>query len=190
MLCSHSLSLMIQKSTCHEHNAVNNQNTTRTHLDATGIGAVACGRHGCFYPHAVVNFQKGEGSVFYSYFASNIHTFTSLIRSAPRITLHPFTFPPSHLPFAVHNTYTTTTNSMCHISYFILHNPAAYHVTTSTYTHHTAHTKPFYELPCHDECQMSNVDLPDTLNSKRIVLEDSSWLCHTSDVASTPVFAA
>ena len=75
---------MIQKSTCHEHNAVNNQNTTRTHLDATGIGAVACGRHGCFYPHAVVNFQKGEGSVFYSYFASNIHTFCVY----PQATLH------------------------------------------------------------------------------------------------------
>ena len=55
---------MLQKSTCHEHNAVNNQNTTRPHLDATGIGAVACGRHGCFYPHAVVNFRKGEGLVF------------------------------------------------------------------------------------------------------------------------------
>ena len=53
--------VVLKKSTCHEHNAVINQNTNRAHLDATGIGAVACGRHGCFYPHAVVNFDKGEG---------------------------------------------------------------------------------------------------------------------------------
>ncbi|KAI0070513.1 hypothetical protein K474DRAFT_1574968, partial [Panus rudis PR-1116 ss-1] len=46
--------------TCHEHCAVNNQNSSRVHLDATGIGAVCCGRHGAFYPHAVVDFHKGE----------------------------------------------------------------------------------------------------------------------------------
>ena len=34
---------------------------TRAHLDATGIGAIACGRHSCFYPRSVVNFEKGEG---------------------------------------------------------------------------------------------------------------------------------
>lgn len=50
-----------QTLTCHEHDAVKSQNTKRAHLDATGIGAIACGRHGCFVPHSVVNFQKGEG---------------------------------------------------------------------------------------------------------------------------------
>ena len=29
-------------------------------MEATGIGAIACGRHGCFIPHSVVDFQKGE----------------------------------------------------------------------------------------------------------------------------------
>ena len=33
---------------------------TLDNLEATGIGAVACGHHGCFYPHSVVDFQKGE----------------------------------------------------------------------------------------------------------------------------------
>ena len=29
-------------------------------MDATGIGATACARHGCFVPHTVVDFQLGE----------------------------------------------------------------------------------------------------------------------------------
>ena len=36
---------------------------TRRHLEVTGIGAIACARHGCFVPHSVVDFQKGEQSV-------------------------------------------------------------------------------------------------------------------------------
>lgn len=28
--------------------------------DATGIAAIACARHGCFAPGAVVDLQKGE----------------------------------------------------------------------------------------------------------------------------------
>lgn len=53
----------VQHSTCHEHRAVTQQGRAQNHLDATGIGAIACGRHGCFYPHSVVNFRKGEGYV-------------------------------------------------------------------------------------------------------------------------------
>ena len=34
--------------------------------DATGIGACACARHGCFIPHTVVDFQKGERYAFVS----------------------------------------------------------------------------------------------------------------------------
>jgi hypothetical protein len=49
-----------QKSTCSDHKAVNRVNTTQAHLQATGIGVVACARHGCFFPQAVVDFQKGE----------------------------------------------------------------------------------------------------------------------------------
>ena len=46
---------------CHDHRAVSQQNHSQAHLDARGIGAVACGHHGCFYPNSVVNFRKGEG---------------------------------------------------------------------------------------------------------------------------------
>ena len=46
---------------CHDHRAVSQQNHSQAHLDARGIGAVACGHHGCFYPNSIVNFRKGEG---------------------------------------------------------------------------------------------------------------------------------
>ena len=46
---------------CHDHRAVSQQNHSQAHLDAWGIGAIACGQHGCFYPNSVVNFRKGEG---------------------------------------------------------------------------------------------------------------------------------
>ncbi|KAH9914838.1 uncharacterized protein B0H18DRAFT_824213, partial [Fomitopsis serialis] len=49
-----------EKSSCHAHRAVSQANADRHDMEATGIGAVACGRHGCFVPHAVVDFQKGE----------------------------------------------------------------------------------------------------------------------------------
>ena len=49
-----------QQSTCSDHKAVNRVNTTQKHLQATGIGATACARHGCFFPQSVVDFQKGE----------------------------------------------------------------------------------------------------------------------------------
>ncbi|KAH9829298.1 uncharacterized protein C8Q71DRAFT_718422 [Rhodofomes roseus] len=49
-----------EQSSCHAHRAVNQANADRHDMEATGIGAVACGRHGCFIPHAVVDFQKGE----------------------------------------------------------------------------------------------------------------------------------
>ncbi|KIJ57513.1 hypothetical protein HYDPIDRAFT_104148, partial [Hydnomerulius pinastri MD-312] len=48
------------KSTCHNHRAVNEANTNRSNLRATGVGATACARHGCFVPHSVVDFYKGE----------------------------------------------------------------------------------------------------------------------------------
>jgi len=39
---------------------MNAANLNRKSRDATGIGACACARHGCFIPHTVVDFQKGE----------------------------------------------------------------------------------------------------------------------------------
>lgn len=48
-----------QRSTCHDHRAVNNVNKHSGHLESTGIGATAC-IHGNFVPDCVVDFQKGE----------------------------------------------------------------------------------------------------------------------------------
>ncbi|KAF8267233.1 hypothetical protein EI94DRAFT_1701133 [Lactarius quietus] len=48
-----------QRSTCHDHPAVNNVNKHSGHLESTGIGATAC-IHGNFVPDSVVDFQKGE----------------------------------------------------------------------------------------------------------------------------------
>ena len=39
---------------------MNAANLDRKNGDATGIGACACARHGCFVPHTVVDFQKGD----------------------------------------------------------------------------------------------------------------------------------
>lgn len=47
-----------QRSTCHDHRAVNNANK-HSHLESTGIGATAC-IHGAFVPDSVVDFQRGE----------------------------------------------------------------------------------------------------------------------------------
>ena len=52
--------LLRQRSTCANHKAVNQANANRRNLEATGVGACACARHGCFVPHSVVDFQKGE----------------------------------------------------------------------------------------------------------------------------------
>ncbi|KAN0101321.1 hypothetical protein V8E55_001305 [Tylopilus felleus] len=39
------------KSTCNNHWAVNQANAGHGKLEVTGIGATACTRHGCFFPH-------------------------------------------------------------------------------------------------------------------------------------------
>ncbi len=49
-----------EKSNCANHKAVNQALRPRKHVDNTGIGAIACARHGFFVPHSVVNFKKGE----------------------------------------------------------------------------------------------------------------------------------
>jgi hypothetical protein len=55
----------IQKPRCNNHRAMSQANShNKDHLRATGIGACACARHGCFYPHSVVDFQKGERLAF------------------------------------------------------------------------------------------------------------------------------
>ncbi|KAG1839346.1 hypothetical protein F4604DRAFT_1885303 [Suillus subluteus] len=51
---------MVEKSSCNNHRAVNQANAARHKLESTGIGGVACARHGCIVPHSMVDFQKGE----------------------------------------------------------------------------------------------------------------------------------
>ncbi|EDQ98116.1 uncharacterized protein LACBIDRAFT_336257 [Laccaria bicolor S238N-H82] len=48
------------KSTCSNHQAINNASQNHTGCDATGIAAFACPRSGAFIPGSVVDFQKGE----------------------------------------------------------------------------------------------------------------------------------
>jgi hypothetical protein len=56
---SSHLNAFKQRSTCHDHRAVNNVNKHSGHLQSTGIGATAC-IHGAFVPDSIVDFQKGE----------------------------------------------------------------------------------------------------------------------------------
>lgn len=51
-------------ATCNEHHAITDKFIKYKGLDVTGIGATACARHGTFCPSGVVDFQKGERSVF------------------------------------------------------------------------------------------------------------------------------
>jgi hypothetical protein len=51
---------MVEKLSCNNHRVVNPANAARDKLESTGIGGVACARHGCFVPHSMVDFQKGE----------------------------------------------------------------------------------------------------------------------------------
>ncbi|KAG2133688.1 uncharacterized protein EDB93DRAFT_1242819 [Suillus bovinus] len=46
----------LEKSSCNNHQAVNQANVAQHKLESMGIGGVACSRHGCFVPHAMVDF--------------------------------------------------------------------------------------------------------------------------------------
>ncbi|KAJ7457161.1 hypothetical protein B0H11DRAFT_2199920 [Mycena galericulata] len=61
-----------QRSNCNNHRAVNDTNVKRKEVDSTGIGACACARHGCFYPHSVVGFKLGEKQVNIDYAISEV----------------------------------------------------------------------------------------------------------------------
>jgi len=49
-----------QKSTCNQHRAATKGNLNRQNLIYMGISGSACVQHGCWIPHSVVDFQKGE----------------------------------------------------------------------------------------------------------------------------------
>jgi hypothetical protein len=56
-----------QVSNCRNFKAVSQKNLNAPNLESTGIGACACSRHGCFVPHSVVDFQKGERLVLHAF---------------------------------------------------------------------------------------------------------------------------
>ncbi|KAG2065979.1 hypothetical protein BDR04DRAFT_1130203 [Suillus decipiens] len=51
---------MVEKLSCNNHQAINQANAVWHKLESMGIGGVACAQHGCFTPHSMVDFQKGE----------------------------------------------------------------------------------------------------------------------------------
>ncbi|KAH9012959.1 hypothetical protein EDB83DRAFT_2233526, partial [Lactarius deliciosus] len=53
-------------STCNTYRAIEQANSSRPHLDVTGIGVTAC-CHGFFVPTSVVDFQKGERQINMDY---------------------------------------------------------------------------------------------------------------------------
>ncbi|KAG1839432.1 hypothetical protein F4604DRAFT_1940841 [Suillus subluteus] len=62
---------LAQRSECNNHRAVNQANTSRHKLEATGIGGCACARHRCFVPNSMVDFQKGERQMNMDYALCN-----------------------------------------------------------------------------------------------------------------------
>ncbi|KAI6138709.1 hypothetical protein BKA82DRAFT_4020772 [Pisolithus tinctorius] len=60
-----------QKSTCNNHRAISQANAAWGKLHVTRIGVTACAQHGCFYPHCVVDFQKGERQLNMDYSLAN-----------------------------------------------------------------------------------------------------------------------
>ncbi|KAH9009792.1 hypothetical protein EDB85DRAFT_2162272 [Lactarius pseudohatsudake] len=62
----HSGKESVQTSTCNTYRAIEQANSSRPHLDVTGIGATAC-CHGFFVPTSVVDFQKGERQINMDY---------------------------------------------------------------------------------------------------------------------------
>ncbi|KAG2023692.1 hypothetical protein CC2G_001319 [Coprinopsis cinerea AmutBmut pab1-1] len=64
--------------TCHEHRAIADKSKVRKGLDVTGIGAIACMRHGAFAPGSVVDFQKGERQINMDYALSEALQLTNM----------------------------------------------------------------------------------------------------------------
>ncbi|KAI6014592.1 hypothetical protein BKA83DRAFT_89023 [Pisolithus microcarpus] len=60
-----------EKPSCNNHKALSLPNANCGKLDCMGIGAMACAWHGWFYPHSVVDFQKGERQLNMDYSLAN-----------------------------------------------------------------------------------------------------------------------
>ncbi|KAI6111367.1 hypothetical protein F5141DRAFT_1063661 [Pisolithus sp. B1] len=62
---------IMEKSACNNHKAISQASASHGKLNSTGVGATACMQHGCFYPHSVVDFQKGERQLNMDYSLCN-----------------------------------------------------------------------------------------------------------------------
>ncbi|KAI6117038.1 hypothetical protein EDD16DRAFT_1693093 [Pisolithus croceorrhizus] len=51
---------IMEKSACNNHKVISQTSASHGKLNSMGVGATACAWHGCFYPHSVVDFQKGK----------------------------------------------------------------------------------------------------------------------------------
>ncbi|KAI5993177.1 hypothetical protein EDC04DRAFT_2613445 [Pisolithus marmoratus] len=83
-----------ERSTCSNHRAINAANINKSNLQSTGIGATACAQHGCFVPHSVVDFQKGEREhhkslVIYDVGCQWSINFRSRVKNSPSLLLPP-----------------------------------------------------------------------------------------------------
>ncbi|KAG1726910.1 hypothetical protein EDB19DRAFT_1606779, partial [Suillus lakei] len=64
-------------SSCSNHCAVNAANTNQSNIHATRVAATAFAHHGCFVPHTVVDFQKGERNMNVDYSICNAMNYHS-----------------------------------------------------------------------------------------------------------------
>ncbi|KAI6166302.1 hypothetical protein EDD17DRAFT_1505225 [Pisolithus thermaeus] len=61
MLLHISQSLTIQQKLArNNHKAISQASASHRKLNSTGVGTTTCAQHGCFYPHSVMDFQKGK----------------------------------------------------------------------------------------------------------------------------------
>ncbi|KAI6110452.1 hypothetical protein EDD16DRAFT_1522223 [Pisolithus croceorrhizus] len=60
-----------EKLACNNHKAISQASASHGKLNSTGVGATTCVWHGCFYPHSVVDFQKGERQLNMDYSLCN-----------------------------------------------------------------------------------------------------------------------
>ncbi|KAI6096047.1 hypothetical protein F5141DRAFT_1067903 [Pisolithus sp. B1] len=62
---------IMEKSACNNHKAISQTSASHGKLNSMEVGATACAQHGCFYPHSVVDFQKGKRQLNMDYSLCN-----------------------------------------------------------------------------------------------------------------------
>jgi hypothetical protein len=78
----------IQKCTCNAHHAHSDKFLKHKNLDRSGLGGTACGRHGCFCPCALVDFQLGERQLNMDYSLSQALRHSGLLSTQQLIVMY------------------------------------------------------------------------------------------------------